>query len=107
LDDILPEAFALVRDSSSVNIDISSSSARTLSANLPRRFISFLLPSAIYKVLALEEDMSILTDEEIKAKTSAFQEKLQSEEDPRRFISFLLPSAIFDKKPILFAPLAF
>ena len=33
------------------------------------------------KVLALEEDMSILTDEEIKAKTSAFQEKLQSEED--------------------------
>ncbi|MEX6311882.1 preprotein translocase subunit SecA [Staphylococcus saprophyticus] len=48
------------------------------------------------KVLALEEDMSILTDEEIKAKTSAFQEKLQSEEDIKKqnkILDDILPEA--------------
>lgn len=36
------------------------------------------------KVIALEEDMAILTDDEIKAKTRAFQEQLQSIEDRRK-----------------------
>ena len=48
------------------------------------------------KVLALEEDTSILTDEEIKAKTSAFQEKLQSEEDIKKqnkILDDILPEA--------------
>lgn len=48
------------------------------------------------KVLVLEEDMSILTDEEIKAKTSAFQEKLQSEEDIKKqnkILDDILPEA--------------
>ncbi|MDW4440089.1 preprotein translocase subunit SecA [Staphylococcus saprophyticus] len=48
------------------------------------------------KVLALEEDISILTDEEIKAKTSAFQEKLQSEEDIKKqnkILDDILPEA--------------
>lgn len=48
------------------------------------------------KVLALEEDMSILTDEEIKAKTSVFQEKLQSEEDIKKqnkILDDILPEA--------------
>ncbi|PHK49268.1 preprotein translocase subunit SecA [Staphylococcus edaphicus] len=48
------------------------------------------------KVLALEEDMSILTDEEIKAKTNAFQEKLQAEEDIKKqnkILDDILPEA--------------
>ena len=48
------------------------------------------------KVLALEEDTAILTDEEIKAKTSAFQEKLQSEEDIKKqnkILDDILPEA--------------
>ncbi|MDN6630923.1 MAG: preprotein translocase subunit SecA, partial [Staphylococcus equorum] len=36
------------------------------------------------KVLALEEDTSILTDEEIREKTKAFQKQLQAEEDIKK-----------------------
>ncbi|PTH91932.1 preprotein translocase subunit SecA [Staphylococcus xylosus] len=48
------------------------------------------------KVLALEEDMSILTDEEIKGKTKAFQEQLQAEEDIKKqnkILDDILPEA--------------
>lgn len=48
------------------------------------------------KVLALEEDMSILTDEEIKGKTKAFQEQLQAEEDIKKqnkVLDDILPEA--------------
>ncbi|MCY1037426.1 preprotein translocase subunit SecA [Staphylococcus nepalensis] len=48
------------------------------------------------KVLALEEDMSILTDEEIKAKTKSFQEQLQEEEDIKKqnkMLDDILPEA--------------
>ncbi|PTH41736.1 preprotein translocase subunit SecA [Staphylococcus agnetis] len=48
------------------------------------------------KVIALEEDMAILTDDEIKAKTRAFQEQLQSIEDKRKqddMLDEILPEA--------------
>ncbi|MGW7890601.1 preprotein translocase subunit SecA [Staphylococcus xylosus] len=48
------------------------------------------------KVLALEEDMSILTDEEIKGKTKAFQEQLQAEDDIKKqnkMLDDILPEA--------------
>ncbi|WP_436855117.1 preprotein translocase subunit SecA [Staphylococcus caeli] len=48
------------------------------------------------KVLALEEDTSILTDEEIKAKTKSFQEKLQAETDIKKqnkILDDILPEA--------------
>ena len=40
------------------------------------------------KVLALEEDMSILTDEEIKEKTKNFQAQVQAEDDIKSKIKF-------------------
>lgn len=48
------------------------------------------------KVLALEEDTSILTDEEIREKTKAFQKQLQAEEDIKKQFKMLddiLPEA--------------
>lgn len=48
------------------------------------------------KVLALEEEMSILTDEEIRNKTKAFQERLQAEEDVQKqnkILDEILPEA--------------
>ena len=36
------------------------------------------------KVLSLEEDIAILTDEEIRNKTAEFQEKLQAEDDIKK-----------------------
>ena len=48
------------------------------------------------KVLALEEDMSILTDEEIREKTKAFQKQLQEEEDIKKqnkILDDILPEA--------------
>lgn len=48
------------------------------------------------KVIALEEDMAILTDDEIKAKTRAFQKQLQSIEDKRKqddMLDEILPEA--------------
>lgn len=48
------------------------------------------------KVLALEEDMSILTDEEIREKTKAFQAKLREEEDVKKqnkMLDDILPEA--------------
>lgn len=48
------------------------------------------------KVLALEEDISLLTDDEIKEKTKAFQEKLHAEEDVKKqnkMLDDILPEA--------------
>ena len=48
------------------------------------------------KVLKLEEDMSILTDEEIKEKTKSFQDKVQAEEDVQKqnkILDEILPEA--------------
>ncbi|MGX0025875.1 preprotein translocase subunit SecA [Staphylococcus cohnii] len=48
------------------------------------------------KVLALEEDMSILTDEEIKEKTKNFQAQVQEEEDIKKqnkILDDILPEA--------------
>lgn len=48
------------------------------------------------KVLALEEEMSILTDEEIRNKTREFQERVQAEEDVRKqdkILDEILPEA--------------
>ncbi|UEX89745.1 preprotein translocase subunit SecA [Staphylococcus ratti] len=48
------------------------------------------------KVIALEEDMAILTDEEIKHKTRAFQEQLQGIEDRKKqdnMLDNILPEA--------------
>ncbi|MCD8907016.1 preprotein translocase subunit SecA [Staphylococcus arlettae] len=48
------------------------------------------------KVLKLEEDMSILTDEEIKEKTKSFQDKVQAEEDVQKqnkILDEVLPEA--------------
>ncbi|GAA6816500.1 preprotein translocase subunit SecA [Helicobacter pylori] len=48
------------------------------------------------KVLSLEEDIAILTDEEIRNKTAEFQEKLQAEEDIKKqekILEDILPEA--------------
>ena len=48
------------------------------------------------KVLKLEKDMSILTDEEIKEKTKSFQDKVQAEEDVQKqnkILDEILPEA--------------
>ncbi|UXU52033.1 preprotein translocase subunit SecA [Staphylococcus arlettae] len=48
------------------------------------------------KVLKLEEEMSILTDEEIKEKTKSFQDKVQAEEDVQKqnkILDEILPEA--------------
>ncbi|WP_114603816.1 preprotein translocase subunit SecA [Staphylococcus sp. EZ-P03] len=48
------------------------------------------------KVLALEEEMSILTDEEMRNKTREFQERVQAEEDVRKqdkILDEILPEA--------------
>ncbi|CAL27315.1 preprotein translocase subunit SecA [Staphylococcus carnosus] len=48
------------------------------------------------KVISLEEEMSILTDEEIRNKTKAFQERLQAEEDVSKqdkILEEILPEA--------------
>ena len=48
------------------------------------------------KVLKLEEDMSILTDEEIKEKTKSLQDKVQAEEDVQKqnkILDEILPEA--------------
>ena len=48
------------------------------------------------KVLDLEEDMSILTDEEIREKTKALQEQVQAEDDIKKqekILNDILPEA--------------
>src|SRR5699024_10892572 len=48
------------------------------------------------KVLALEDDMSILTDEEIKEKTKNFQAQVQAEDDIKKqnkILDDILPEA--------------